>query len=98
MAFVNIMGIEAVVVSFFDGVVEGVGMGKGPNSMILVEEEGEGMVVLGFAEFMPDVGAGHEGDLALGIAVAEEDKDGFFSVGGFGGLCFGGSDFVAFAG
>lgn len=26
---------------------------------------------------MPDVGAGHEGDLAFGVIVAEEDEDRF---------------------
>lgn len=49
--------------------------------MVFVEEEGCGVEEVGFAEFVPDVGAGHEGDLAFGVVVAEEDKDGLGLIG-----------------
>ena len=61
-------------VGFLDGMVEGVGVGEGPDAAVLVEKEGGGVVEVGLAEFVPDVGAGHEGDLSFGVVIAEEDE------------------------
>lgn len=85
-------------VNFFGSMVEGVGMGEGPNGLIFVEEEGGGGVMIGFTEFVPDVGARHEGDLAFCVVVAEEDEDGFLRLGGEGGEGGRGSEGIAFAG
>lgn len=54
--------------------------------------------MIGFTEFVPDVGAGHEGDLAFCVVVAEEDEDGFLRLGGEGGGGGRGSEGISFAG